>query len=579
MNIKDIKILKEVNIKYCLEKMNLLSVGFLLIVNNNEKLIGVISAGDLRRHLLNHGKKEDSIYQIMNKKFIFGKDSYSKYKLKQICLQNKIFILPIINDKKMPIGIYHLKNYVKSFKHLIPKIGIRCDASINDAMKKIDENGFELLIAVEGDGEFIGILTEVDLRVAIIDGADTTATINKYINKKCFRFNSEKKDHEIKDLLKKKGINKFILIPIIENKKVLDLRLFDVRDITSFEEIYLKEEPNIGYNHKKKILIVGGAGYIGSLVSRKLLSKGYKVRILDKMVFGNNSIKSIKDDPNFELIKGDYKHLETVTNAVKGVNAVIHLAGIVGDPACSLDAKYTMENNFFATIALANICKHYQINRFIFSSSCSVYGVGEEILTEESKLSPISLYAKDKIISENGILSLEDENFAPTILRLGTVFGWSPRMRFDLVANILTANAKINGKFKVFGGEQWRPFVHVNDVADAFVTMIKEPIKKIKGQKFNVGSNKNNFRIIDVGNLVKKVIPGSIMLIEKIECDKRDYNVDFQKIEKVTSFKAKKSLGWGIKEMVKKLEDEDIINILDKKYSNVKNAKEKLNIE
>jgi len=252
-------------------------------------------------------------------------------------------------------------------------------------------------------------------------------------------------------------------------------------------------------------------------------------------------------NPNFKLIVGDIRHIEDITKAIQGVDAVVHLAGIVGDPACALYPLSTIEQNYLSTVLLAKICKYNQINRFVFASSCSVYGQGKEILDEDSSLSPVSLYARDKINSEKALLELEDENFSPTILRMGTIYGMSYRPRFDLVLNIITALAATKGEFTINGGDQWRPMVHVADAASAYVLALESSLDDVKGQVFNVGSEEQNYRIIELGETVRRMIP-SKMIISEDNVDKRDYRVDFGKIRKL-GFIAKHTIEEGVGEI------------------------------
>ena len=216
-----------------------------------------------------------------------------------------------------------------------------------------------------------------------------------------------------------------------------------------------------------KVLVTGGAGYLGSVLSRKLLEKGYQVRVVDSMWYGMEPIEKLLNDKNFELIQGDIRNLVLTVKSLMEVDAVIHLASIVGMPASSIEPRTSEEINYLATKNIAELCHLHEIGTYIFASTCSVYGSQPNVLiTEKSKLEPIDYYAKQKYLSERAIGWL---NPAPTILRFGTLFGLSPRMRFDLVINLFVAQALKEGKITVFGGHQYRPFLHVNDAADSLI--------------------------------------------------------------------------------------------------------------
>ncbi len=317
---------------------------------------------------------------------------------------------------------------------------------------------------------------------------------------------------------------------------------------------------------KKTVLVTGGAGYLGSVLVRKLLNQNYKVVVLDALYFGDNSIKDLYKNPDFRLIKGDIENIGDLSKALAGADSVIHLAGIVGDPACSVDPVFTIQTNFFATQAIVKLCKYYKIKRFVFASTCSVYGAGgKNILNEKSKTNPVSLYARSKLEAEEILLSEKDLEIV--ILRMATLHGWSYRPRFDLVANLFAGKAATNEKIIVQGGNQRRPLLHLNDAANAFIKAIKAPKQKVKGEIFNVGFTKENYTIIDIAELVKKLKPDAEIEIDKSIIDKRDYFVDFTKFEKLLNAGPENNLESSIKEIMKNVKDKKI-NIRDSKYSN-----------
>lgn len=199
-------------------------------------------------------------------------------------------------------------------------------------------------------------------------------------------------------------------------------------------------------NSKGPILVIGGGGYIGTHVVEQLLESGYSVRILDRFVFGKKVISDLLKNKNLEIIEGDISDLVALSRALQGVSAVVHLAGLVGDPACAVDENMTLHINIASTRVVKEMSKAFKVPHFIFASSCSVYGASDEVMNEGSSLNPVSLYAKTKIDSEQEILNDKTADFNPTILRFATVFGHSRRPRFDLVTNLFTAQAYNEGR-------------------------------------------------------------------------------------------------------------------------------------
>lgn len=313
--------------------------------------------------------------------------------------------------------------------------------------------------------------------------------------------------------------------------------------------------------NKEKVLITGGGGYIGSVLTRMLLNNGYKVRILDKFTFGIEPIADILNDPNMEVIIGDIRKIEDVKKSLKNVDHVVHLAAIVGDPACSIQADVAVETNFLSTIRLARLARDTEIKKFIFASTCSVYGAsGDKIIDEGSPTNPVSLYAETKLDAEKELLVLLDKKSALTILRFGTAYGLSPRMRFDLVINYLTKKTLQDKEIKIFGGDQWRPFIHIYDISRAIQIILENDENVINGEIFNVGSTNENYKMAEIGNIIKNILPDTnVQIVEQIK-DKRSYRVSFKKIEKLMGFKNEKSVKDGVIEIKEALENEKIIN-------------------
>jgi nucleoside-diphosphate-sugar epimerase len=322
-----------------------------------------------------------------------------------------------------------------------------------------------------------------------------------------------------------------------------------------------------GSGETASVLVIGGAGYIGSALTQRLLELGYQVRVLDLLVYGDDPISQFYSHPNFELIKGDCRCIDTVVRAAKGMNAIVHLGAIVGDSACSLCEDLTIEINLRATRTIAEVGKGFGVKRFVFASTCSVYGASNEILDERSALCPISLYARTKMESEKVLLNLADASFAPTILRFGTVYGLSGRPRFDLVVNLLTAKAIQDGEAGIFGGEQWRPLVHVRDVAEAIVLTLRAPLPSVCGQVFNVGSNEQNYQIADLGPIIKDMVPSARIVIQPVE-DNRNYRVRFDKIHNALNFWPRYTIYDGISEIIQSFAEGRITDYRDPHYNN-----------
>jgi len=318
----------------------------------------------------------------------------------------------------------------------------------------------------------------------------------------------------------------------------------------------------------KNVLVVGGAGYLGSVLVRRLLQEGYYVRVLDNLMFGGESLCTFKGYDRFELIEGDVRNISSVMAALENIDAVVHLAAIVGDPACRSLPSNTVETNYLATKMLAEACKYHQVNRFIYASTCSVYGLGNEVLTEESPTCPVSLYARTKIRSEEGILSMKDSSFSPCAMRMSTLHGLSPRMRFDLVVNTFSMHAVVHKEITIHGGEQWRPLLHVEDAADAYVKCLRAPLSLIKGQIFNVGCSKQNYQIAELGQVISEVVPGTRIVKRAMNGDIRDYRVSFNKIQDLLGFKANHGVNESVKEIVAALNRGEISDVHGAKYYN-----------
>jgi len=306
----------------------------------------------------------------------------------------------------------------------------------------------------------------------------------------------------------------------------------------------------------KTVLVVGGAGYIGSVVTEMLLDQGHQVRVLDRMFFGRELMSPLEKRAGLSIVKDDTRY--ACASAFDGVDIVMDLAGISNDPASDLAPRITEEINLSGAVHMAQLAKQAGAQRYLYSSSCSIYGHSNgngERLTECSPKAPVSLYARTKIAAEEELRKLNDDDFAVVFLRNATVYGLSYRMRFDLVINLMTLYAYKKRRLYVLGGgEQWRPLVHVRDVARAFLLMMEAPADKIAGQAFNVGSNDQNYQIYRIAQMVRDVVPHTDLEVVPDDPDKRSYNVSFDKIENVLGFRVEKTPYEGIVEVKQALE-------------------------
>jgi nucleoside-diphosphate-sugar epimerase len=322
----------------------------------------------------------------------------------------------------------------------------------------------------------------------------------------------------------------------------------------------------------RTVLVIGGGGYIGSALLPKLLARGHRVRLLDRMFYGFDPIKEVANHPNLEIRQADFRRVDKLVECMNGVDAVIHLGAIVGDPACALDQDLTIEVNLIATRTIAEVARGYGIRRFIFASTCSVYGASaeNELLTEESALNPVSLYAVTKLASEKVLMDMASETFSPTCLRFSTIYGLSGRTRFDLVVNLLTAKALIDGEITVQGGDQWRPFLHVDDAALSLLHTLESPLSKVHKQVFNVGSDEQNQTIQQIGEMIQQKVAGSELVNLGSGGDRRDYRADFRKIREQLGFVPRWTIAEGIDQVIDVIQSGEVKDYRAAKYSNVK---------
>lgn len=317
-----------------------------------------------------------------------------------------------------------------------------------------------------------------------------------------------------------------------------------------------------------RVLVDGGAGYLGTVLVGKLLERGYAVKIFDNLLHGEESLSAFRRHPNLTVVRGELRNIDSVFKVVRGMDAVIHLAAIVGDQACDLEPAVTVQVNAVASRVLFEASRFHRVKRFVFASTCSVYGQGTRTLDEQSALQPVSLYARSKIEAEKSILEISDSVLSPCILRASTLFGLSPRMRFDLVINALTARAVTERQFTIFGGTQWRPFLHVADAAEAYIRCLEAEKRDIWGQIYNLGDSRLNYQIKQIGEIVCNLVPGARMSLEKQDIDQRDYRVSFDRIQDKLGFKAVRTVEDGVGEIREAMMAGRLLDYRDKKYSN-----------
>ncbi len=328
----------------------------------------------------------------------------------------------------------------------------------------------------------------------------------------------------------------------------------------------------------KRVLVTGGAGYLGSVLVPQLLDEGYEVTVFDRLLFGREPLAAVIDHPRLKLIEGDITKLASHNGFLEGMDAVIHLAAFSNDPSCDLKPELTQRVNFEATTELARRAARAGVRRFIYASSCSVYGSNPSpVVDEQSELHPVSLYAKKKAEAEAALFALPAPGMSITAFRMATLYGLSPRMRFDLAINLMVMNAVTRRAIYVLGGgHQWRPFVHVADAAQAYITALEAPTKDIDRETFNVGSDNTNYQIGDLAWVVRDALPNLDVTVTTVpdNDDKRSYRVDFSKIQEKLGFTARCDLQDSIVEIARAIQNGRLGDCSDTKFYTVKRMKE-----
>lgn len=297
----------------------------------------------------------------------------------------------------------------------------------------------------------------------------------------------------------------------------------------------------------KSIYITGGAGYVGAMLVPRLLSEGYKVTVLDLMIYGEDVLK---EHPNLTKIQGDIRDQNVLNQTIPGHDSVIHLACISNDPSFELNPNLGKSINLDAFRPLVEISKKHSVKRFIYASSSSVYGIKDEPnVTEDFSLEPLTDYSKFKADCEKILNEYQTDDFTTITIRPATVCGYSPRQRLDVVVNILTNLAYHKREISVFGGAQLRPNIHIDDMVDAYLVLLRAPKEKVAGEIFNAGYL--NFTVSEIANMVKEVVGEDVKLVTTPTNDNRSYHISSDKIFNKLGFRANRSIKLAAEDLKK----------------------------
>lgn len=320
----------------------------------------------------------------------------------------------------------------------------------------------------------------------------------------------------------------------------------------------------------ERIFVTGGGGYVGAVLIPKLLKKGYDVKVLDLFLYGEDVLDSVKDDPKLKMVKGDIRDRKLLEKEIPGYDTVIHLACISNDPSYELDPDLGKSINYDAFIHLVDVAKKAGVKKFVYASSSSVYGVKDvPDVTEDLPLEPLTDYSKYKALCEDILLKEATDDFIVSIIRPSTVCGYSPRLRLDLTVNILTNHAINKGEITVFGGEQMRPNLHIEDMTDFYVFLLEVPDEKIHKKIYNVGYE--NYKVKDIARMVKKVIDPELPIITTPSDDNRSYQVSSKKVKEALGYVPKRTVEDAILDLKKAFDEGRIRDpMTDMKYYNIK---------
>ena len=320
----------------------------------------------------------------------------------------------------------------------------------------------------------------------------------------------------------------------------------------------------------KEVLVTGGAGYVGAVLVPKLLDQGYRVKVLDLYMYGRHVLDAVAGHPNLEQITGDIRDQALIKRVLPECDAVIHLACISNDPSFELDPDLGKSINFDSFGPLVDISKDSGVKRFIYASSSSVYGLKNiDNVTENLALEPLTDYSKYKALCEEVLLTKREPGFIPLILRPATVCGYSPRLRLDLIVNILTNHAVNNNKISVFGGDQKRPNIHIQDVTDLYVQSLEWPEDVIDGNVFNAGYD--NHTVMEIAGIVQQGVGPNVEIATVPTDDHRSYHISSDKIRRELGYEPKLSIGDAVADLVTAFQAGKIPDALtDLNYYNIK---------
>lgn len=317
------------------------------------------------------------------------------------------------------------------------------------------------------------------------------------------------------------------------------------------------------------VLVTGGAGYVGAVLVPKLLQAGHRVHVLDLYMYGDDVLHEVRRHPHLQQIKGDMRDRAVVDRAMQGCDAVIHLACISNDPSFELNPDLGKSINYDAFFTLVASAKAAGVRRFVYASSSSVYGVKEEEnVTEDLPLEPLTDYSKFKAMCEDVLLRERQPGFAVLVLRPATVCGYSPRLRLDLSVNILTCHAVTKRKITVFGGDQKRPNIHIEDVSDLYVQSLEWPEAAIDGKIYNAGYD--NLRMIEIAEQVRSIVGPDVQIERTSTTDHRSYHISSEKIKRELGFVPKRTISDAVRDLTKAFDSGLIANPADDRYHNIK---------